>query len=85
MDAEQTNKTSEELEKMKTSELMDYLDNPDTEYDDGDWEEIQRRTTFDFMYDEIKDLKKNMEGMQRAIDKLKSHEHGEKSGRVVYQ
>ncbi|MBI4058092.1 hypothetical protein HY405_02180 [Candidatus Microgenomates bacterium] len=84
-------KTREEYEKdakqLKTTELFDKLGKEiedDYEFDTL-YSELISRTPFDYiMGDKFSEMEEKMEGMQRAIDKLKRHSHAQ-NGDVVVQ
>lgn len=66
-------------ENMKTSELLDAAETENFEefYDGaGGSEELYRRAPFENLQEEINELTEKLEGMQKAIDKLKRHQHG---------
>ena len=68
-------KQKEEYEKMKTSELIDLLDNLKDEEYDLVWEVFSEREVYRYLQEQITENDSKIEGMQKGIDKIKKHSH----------
>jgi len=73
----------EKYEKMKTSELIDLLDNAkETEYD-AIYEVFSEREVFTYLQEQITENYDKLEGMQKGIDKIKRHTHSPEGNLLV--